>query len=134
MTAGDLIAQRVADHLGFALSASQRKRLDQVAARLSPGSSADLAVQAVPGSTAFEQLVASVLVGETYWFRDQRQLEAIARLLRDVPPAERRIWSAGCSTGQEAYSLLITLHRAGIWPVELVATDINPAAVEATSA
>ena len=41
-----------------------------------------------------------------------------------------RLWSAGCCTGEEAYSLAITCARAlpdiGRWNVSILATDINP--------
>jgi chemotaxis methyl-accepting protein methylase len=120
-----VITRKVADHLGFVLSAAQLQRLHRVIDRLADGDDADLAARCTPGSAAFDELAASVLVGETYWFRDQRQLQVIADLLADRPPERRRIWSAGCSTGQEAWSLLITLHRAGVWPAEVVATDIH---------
>ena len=87
-----------------------------------------------------------VTVTETCFFRDASQF----RLLREhiVPTliAERstqpgasrriRIWSAGCSTGEEAYSIAITLDEMGVyqacpdWTIEIVGTDLNTKAIE----
>ena len=87
-----------------------------------------------------------VTVTETCFFRDAGQF----RLLRDrvIPAliAERastplarhalRIWSAGCSTGDEAYSVAITLDDMGVFrkhpwlSIEIVGTDVNSEALE----
>ena len=66
-----------------------------------------------------ELLARSLCVGETYFFRDPATFRFIEE---DVLPAlaeqrrrgsrRIRIWSAGCSTGEECYSLAIALHRA----------------------
>ena len=77
-----------------------------------------------------EELAARVTIGETYFMRDLEQFE----VLRDVVLPELiaahgtdlRIWSAGCSTGEEPYSLAILLAEMGArlsWPI--TATDIN---------
>ena len=82
-----------------------------------------------------ESLAARLTVGETYFFRESRHFDFLAE--RIVPEllnrdGERRlsIWSAGCCTGEEAYSIAITLHRAipdlERWNVTVLATDINP--------
>src|SRR5512138_1204478 len=71
---------------------------------------------------------------ETYFFREVNQLrvfaEEIIPELAIARPADRRIrvWSAGCSTGEEPYTLAILVlespHLAG-WHKEVVATDIS---------
>ena len=93
------------------------------------------------GDEELRQLLPLVTVGKTNFFRDQRQFDALAALLPGLlararaggPPA--RIWSAGCATGEEAWSIAMAAAEAGAEPgeVELVATDINPEAVAAAS-
>lgn len=128
------IAQRVARHLGFLLSRPQRRRLARVAERLDAADGAGAAAAALPGTPAFEALVAAVLVGETSWFRDARQLDAVVSVLAERPHARRRVWSAGCATGQEPYSLAIALDRAGVAHPPIVATDIDAAALAVAEA
>ena len=84
-----------------------------------------------------EMLASHLTVGETYFFRDPASFEALEREI--LPPliARRsegggtlRLWSAGCCTGEEPYSLAIACARAlpdlGAWNVSILATDINP--------
>ncbi len=84
------------------------------------------------------QVLASHLtVGETYFFREKQTMEALAsHVLPRMIQARRgreqrlRIWSAGCCTGEEPYSLAILLQQClpdwKAWDVRIVATDINP--------
>lgn len=91
-----------------------------------------------------------VTVTETCFFRDASQF----RLLREhiiptlIADPERgrgadpdgrrhlRIWSAGCSSGEEAYSIALTLDHMGLyhawpgWTIEIVATDLNTKMLE----
>jgi chemotaxis protein methyltransferase CheR len=77
----------------------------------------------------------SLVVGETFLFRDaqlwnlieQTLLTRLAELTRPV-----WMWSAGCSTGEEAYTLAIVARRAiGSNSARILATDVNPKAVAA---
>jgi chemotaxis protein methyltransferase CheR len=81
-------------------------------------------------------LAGHLTIGETYFFRDEKLFDALARtvlpgLLRAREGKERRLrlWSAGCCTGEEAYSLAILLHQLipdlARWRVSILATDIN---------
>ncbi len=83
-----------------------------------------------------EILAAHLTIGETYFFREERSLEILQE--RIVPELIRanesrgrqiRIWSAGCATGEEPYSIAIVLSKlmAGLkdWDIEILATDIN---------
>ncbi len=79
------------------------------------------------------ELVNSVTTNLTSFFRENHHFE----FLRDeVVPAKRnsgdrrlRIWSAGCSTGEEAYSIAMTLQQAILdinsWDISILATDID---------
>jgi chemotaxis protein methyltransferase CheR len=64
--------------------------------------------------TAVEELAGALRVGETRFYRDRAQWEAItARVIPSLPPGEVRALSAGCSTGEEAYTLAMALSLAG---------------------
>ncbi len=89
------------------------------------------------GSTIKEDLIAGITVGESYFFRDKAQMEFLEnKLLPDLIQKRReqgslhlRIWSAGCSDGQELYSIAILLHQLlpdlEKWNLHLLGTDIN---------
>lgn len=90
-----------------------------------------------PTRNQVEVLASHLSVGETYFFREKASLEALEQhilpeLLRTRVDSGRylRIWSAGCCTGEEAYSIAMILDRvipdAKAWNVSLLATDINP--------
>lgn len=93
---------------------------------------------AQPLDTGRQQLLARHLtIGETYFFRDASMMDAIrCHVLPELIRQRRghdqrlRIWSAGCASGEEAYSLAILLHRLlpdlADWRVTITATDINP--------
>lgn len=89
--------------------------------------------------TLAEAVTEAMTVGETSFFRDEA---LFARLGDTVLPtlqyARRkhkrlRIWSAGCASGQEAYSLAMLLDELGLaaagWTVELIATDLSADAI-----
>jgi chemotaxis protein methyltransferase CheR len=81
-------------------------------------------------------LATHLTVGETYFFRDARAFDAlehhvIPAIIGQKQYGKRHIhaWSAGCCTGEEAYSLAIllsrmTAHQKG-WQITIVGTDIN---------
>ena len=84
-----------------------------------------------------ETLASQFTVGETYFFREPKVFEALEKqILPGMIQARRdsdrriRIWSAGCCTGEEAYSLAILLcrliHDIQQWNVSILASDINP--------
>lgn len=84
-----------------------------------------------------EFLIAGVTVGESYFFRDSEQIELLrTSLLPDMIAAKRasgdlslRIWSAGCSMGQEIYTIALLLRELipdmDSWRLHLLGTDIN---------
>jgi chemotaxis protein methyltransferase CheR len=85
------------------------------------------------------EVVDALLNNESSFFRDLQIFEMIrGQILPDIHARRQdrrlRIWSAGCSTGQEAYSLAIQLcndvERWGDWRVEILATDISATAIE----
>lgn len=88
-----------------------------------------------------ETLVNAFTVNETYFYREEHQLACLSRsLLPDLitsrsPGDKIRIWSAPCSTGEEAYSIAIWLlenwRMVDAYNVEIVGSDIDTRALEA---
>ncbi|MEH3144988.1 MAG: protein-glutamate methyltransferase [Methylobacterium frigidaeris] len=87
-------------------------------------------------------LEAEITIGETFFFRYAEQFAALRGTILPERIAARagerrlRIWSAGCSTGAETYSLAIVLRellgeRLPDWRVSLTGTDINHAVLAA---
>ncbi|MED4604020.1 protein-glutamate O-methyltransferase CheR [Paenibacillus validus] len=75
-----------------------------------------------------ERLLADLVIHVTEMFRDPSLFyafrEQVVPLLRSVPAI--RIWHAGCSTGEEVYSMAILLYEEGLYDrVRIYATDIN---------
>jgi len=146
----------VADHEAFAGLAA-----DLLGADIGPGRAADLdrAVRAAtraagdplgpealatrlrtapPGDPVRRAFVEALTISETHFFRLQGQFDALAERVFPALLAGRattthlRLWSAGCSTGEEAWSLAILLERllpTG-WDASVLATDVDEAALE----
>jgi chemotaxis protein methyltransferase CheR len=84
-------------------------------------------------------LAQDLTVGETYFFRNREQFDALAGVV--VPERTRaahdskvfRALSAGCASGEEAYSLAIVIGEAlpdPSWSVQVRGIDLNPTAIE----
>jgi chemotaxis protein methyltransferase CheR len=93
------------------------------------------------------QLLNEITIGETCLFRSQPQLDALRNVILPEVVAEAskqvskrlRIWSAGCSTGEESYTLAMSLLEESRrllkgWTVEILATDLNDRSLEAAKA
>jgi len=88
---------------------------------------------------SLDELIAELTVGETYFFRDLAQLDHLRHEIlpeirrRRGPGHVVRVWSAGCASGEEPYSLAILLEEEGqAERSRILATDISrPALVRA---
>jgi chemotaxis protein methyltransferase CheR len=86
-------------------------------------------------SKAWDELVQLLIINETYFFRDTPQMDALRNhILPEIIAHHRddrrlRIWSAGCASGEEPYSLAILLYQLlpdiAQWNVFILGTDIN---------
>ena len=86
------------------------------------------------------QVVEALLNNETYFFRDRSPFDLLSRhalpeLAKKRHSSRRiRIWSAGCSTGQEVYSLAMLFAEDPVqwrgWTVDIVGTDVSTAVVD----
>ncbi len=104
--------------------------LDQLVARLVSGRDRALT----------EQVIEALLNNETYFFRDRLPFDLLLggplKRIEEARAREKKlaIWCAGCSTGQEAYSLAMGLAdekaRWQGWKIEIVGTDLSRSAIE----
>lgn len=80
-------------------------------------------------------LVEHAVVGETYFYRHPEQLAAVSQALLLPRPLGRplSVWSAGCATGEEPYTLAMMLVEAGRGGAgdRILATDVSARALEA---
>jgi chemotaxis protein methyltransferase CheR len=140
-----MLKERVGLHIRpdsyTALRLAVLARLDLLGAA-SPGAAEYVSRLSGPdGDEELRQLLPLVTVGKTSFFRDERQFQALDALLPEFqarvdgggPPLG--IWSAGCATGEEPYSIAMCCAERGLDPaqVELLATDVNPEAVGAAA-
>jgi chemotaxis protein methyltransferase CheR len=86
------------------------------------------------------QVVEALLNNETYFFRDRTPFDMLSRVALPALAVKRaskkrlRIWSVGCSTGQEAYSLAMLFadqpDQWKGWTVDIIGTDVSSAVVD----
>jgi len=139
------IAELVLRETGFALPAPRRRALLAAVGRTAPGLDPDAFVRATSdpasGRGLVDRLIDQVTNQETTFLRDRGQLDAIEwrRLARGVPtarPGTIRVWSAGCASGEEPYTLALLAAEAlgpGHIPVDVLGTDISGAALAAAA-
>jgi chemotaxis protein methyltransferase CheR len=109
--------------------ASLRRRLRSAMASFHAASLSQLQHHVLHHPESFQALLNFLTVPVSDLFRDPSYFRAIrsqvAPLLRTYPSL--KVWVAGCSTGEEAYSLAILLHEEGLLDRTIIyATDINP--------
>lgn len=97
---------------------------------------AELFSDAVNNGPSWEVVLTHLTIGETNFFRNKPQFEALQRHIfpeifeRRAALRSIRIWSAGCATGEEPYSIAMLLQKIlpdiADWHISILATDINP--------
>ena len=124
------LACQAESRLASLLGRSDGESLAQFIAELDPAGDGPLA----------REIVDALTCRETWFFRDRapfadflhRQLPRMME--RRLESRLLRIWSAGCASGQEAYSLAMCLdwarRRLGDWKIELVGTDLSASMIE----
>lgn len=101
-----------------------------------------------PSNTIAPQIIDAISTNETSWFRDAspfqllkyklvpEHLDRVQQAANGRPPA-LNIWSAACSTGQEVYSIAITLRELlgdlSKYRIKILGTDISDAAIQQAS-
>lgn len=131
-----LACRLIGDYAGIRLTPHKRymvhNRLSRRLRALRMGSFADYLalVQSQPGER--EAFVNALTTNLTAFFREPHHFEllrlrALAHRQRERRPL--RVWSSACSTGEEAWSIAMTLREAGC-PGEVLATDIDTDALD----
>ena len=121
------------------------RRIERRMAIRNIGSSSDYLTRLSEDDEELENLYRDLLIGVTEFLRDPQAFEVLySNVLEDMVEKlsnERslRIWTPGCATGEEAYSLALMLHELATAKnkplnVKIFATDLHPGALEAAGA
>ena len=137
------------DYSGLDLSADKQylieSRLFPLARKVGLSGISELVQKIMGGSAAFNvQVVEAMTTNETFFFRDKIPFEHFRNLIMPQMLRSRanrksvRIWCAAGSTGQEPYSLAMSLKEMGAalggWRIEIVATDLSQEVLEKSKA
>jgi chemotaxis protein methyltransferase CheR len=135
------LSELVENKLGLHFPRERREELRRAtvqAARELGVQATDWPLLPLPTPTQWRVLASHLTVGETYFFRDSESMRALAGTVlpeliasgRRRPVPRLRIWSAGCCTGEEVYSIAMLLDQAlpdlAEWNISITGTDINP--------
>src|SRR3989338_4632147 len=141
----DELAQLAARRIGLRIPDDARDRfaamLRERAAHLGYASLKDYRTFLAGGQAAgeWEEFARAFTTGETFFFRDHGQFDLLRlRLLPELIARQRgsktlRLWSAGCASGEEVYSLAMLvdmlLPERGEWDILILGTDIDSKAI-----
>jgi chemotaxis protein methyltransferase CheR len=125
-----------------ARQAALRAAVSRAAPGLGPATVLALLSDPARGRDLRERLIDEVTTRETTFIRDRGQLDAIPwhdllRSARAAGSATIRVWSAGCASGEEPFSLALLADQVlgpDPAPVEVLGTDISGAALAAAAA
>jgi chemotaxis protein methyltransferase CheR len=140
------VRQLLVQHTGVALDEQQRQvvtaRLTSLAKlqNLSGPSALVDALRRSPTGVLLDGVIEALTTHETSFFRDQPAFAALSRQIlpglvqRRLGPRSLSIWSAACSTGQEAYSVAMLLHerfpQLANWQIKIWGTDVSRTVVQ----
>ena len=114
-------------------TASQKRRVLYALEQLELPSISALQDRVLRDAALFGQLLQFLTIPVSEMFRDPAYFLALRRhvvpILHTYPSV--KVWVAGCSTGEEVFSLAILLREEGLLErTQIYATDINPASLE----
>ncbi len=144
--------QAVEAETGMELSGNRFPRLQEAVARVVARQQSAVSLERILAqprqrSAFLEQVCAELTVGESFFMRNEHHIRALREhvlpgiLTQNEASREIRIWSAGCATGEEPYSLAILLdqvldtpinqqskfkNQKSDWNVHILGTDLNP--------
>jgi chemotaxis protein methyltransferase CheR len=140
--------QLIRNRLGILIHSHQINNLYKTIAdacqkfTLNPNEYLELLSKCCEDSPLIDYLITGITIGETYFFRDKHQMQLLQNVLlpalisakREQKQLSLRIWSAGCATGEEIFTVAMMLsemlpdYRA--WTIQLLGTDINTQALK----
>lgn len=133
----DVILSDLIEHYGYDFTnyspASMKRRILRLLAMDKVVSFAEFRYRLINDAEYFKRFVEQITVNVTEMFRDAHFYKTLREQV--IPELATkpliRIWHAGCSTGEEVYSMAILLREANLLEKSLLyATDINPAVLE----
>ncbi len=145
----DEIRALVREHTGIALAPSKRElvygRLVRRLRRLKLGTFRDyIGLLERGGSAELDEFTNAMTTNLTSFFREPHHFDYLQRTVlpaletRNAATRRLRVWCAGCSTGEEAYSVAMVLAEAGArfagWDVRVLATDLDSQVLAAAEA
>ena len=128
----ELFLAALADHYGYELRGYQReslgRRLSRAISKYELGTFAEFQLAVFSDADLLNQFSVELPVGVTQFFRHPEQLSFLRKevfpYLASFPTI--KVWSAGCSTGEEPYSIAIILSELGLLArSQVFATDVN---------
>ena len=131
------LANQIAERTGLTGLTLSHENLQRALTLSRVADPADLERSLREGRLDWDSLIDALTVRETYFFRHPDQFEELRRrvlptlhvFLRDR--GKLRVWSAGCASGEEAYSLAMVFDSEGLGDrAQIIASDISPAALE----
>ncbi len=140
------VVQLIEHRTGLDLTAQFRHELPTLLDRLAGGDLNAFARRlhlSADSSAEWQSVISTFTIGETYFMRDsehfrilrQKILPALTMEKRQASNLELTIWCMGCATGEEPYSLAITLYEflpdLANWTLNIIGTDINSKALDA---
>jgi chemotaxis protein methyltransferase CheR len=142
----DRLRELIEERVGLHYSGSRRDCLRRaLVARMAKCGAADwhdygrLLAGAQPEHREFDELLRLIAIGETAFFRVPAHFEALRTVLVPAIAAASdrgalNVWSAGCSTGEEPYSVAMTLADTGAalrgWRISILGTDLGAEALD----
>jgi len=97
-------------------------------------------LRTAPSKILLDSVVDALTTHETSFFRDRLPFVALAEAIIPELVSKRRaekrlsVWSAGCSTGQEAYSVALLLRERfptlALWQIQILATDVSATTIQ----
>lgn len=110
------IAEIAATEAGLAIPDSKKSLVQSRVARrmrlLGFRECADYLTAITGNETETQHLIAALTTNVSHFFREKHHFDYIRDVLHDAPTGKLRFWSAGCSNGQEPYSLAMEVLRA----------------------
>jgi len=127
------LLQRLRAKTGFMLGEERLSEVRIAATRATAEAGVDLPewlAQVDAGLASLTTVVEELMVGETYFFREAQHLKLLDEVLPSIV-GPISLWSAGCASGEEAWSLAMVARNLGLGDrTRVLGTDISARSIE----